>query len=688
MTRLYFLYASTIFISAFLLFQVQPLLGKHILPWFGGSPAVWITALFFFMGGLAVGYMYALVLSLLTRVWQVLIHSVVTVFVIVVLFRNSQHWPSAITPTLTDTSLVGDPALVVFTILATSVGLPFALLSSTSSLLQFWYGRATGCEPFSLYAISNAGSLLGLLSYPFLFERFLSTPMQGWWWAVGFSVYCALLAAVILQYLQRDQVATQSTLSERLGTKPSVKQFVIWVLLASIPIMTMVTATDYLTGYVVAVPFLWVIPLSLYLLSFIVSFRGGHSFPRQYTYVFSLLATVLALGAISQTLVPVVPTVLLIFIAIFSVNHLCHEWLYSLRPDKEHLTAFYVALALGGIFASAIVLLATLYVVPLPVEFIIFLIAVGVFSAVILIYYHRSFLTQWHRLALPLVILSAGALLVSGYSVIDRHTTERIASERNFFGYKAVTERIDEAYGTRRTLIHGVTNHGYQFSSPDVRYRPTGYYSETSGVGKGFAYLRALKPEGLRVAVAGLGAGALAARCQPEDSFTFFEIDPQIVSLAQEYFSFLDHCTQHEVVLGDARLAKATVAATVNEPIYDFIILDAYADDTMPIHLMTAEAIAEYLPLLVEDGLLAIHISSRYLQLLPVIHALAEDNQLVAYHRLDRDYSVIDVPSHWVLLARDDIFAAEQFAGMELVDESRPRLWTDRYSTLLPLVRW
>ena len=691
MSRLYFLYASTIFISAFLLFQVQPLLGKHLLPWFGGSPAVWITALFFFMGGLAVGYTYALLLTCLTRVWQVLVHSFVSVGVVLILFQNSKSWPSAITPGITDVSLLGDPVWVVFTILAVSVGLPFALLSSTSSLLQFWYGRASGQEPFSLYAISNAGSLLGLLSYPLLFERFLSTIDQGWWWVMGFVVYFCLLLVVLLLYLVQDTADKTIPVEKNTNTVPAARQFMIWLFLASIPIMTMVTATDYLTGYVIAVPFLWVIPLALYLLSFVVSFRSGDRLPGKYVYVFALLATMLALGAMNQSLVPVVPTVLLIFVAMFAVNHLCHEWLYALRPDKEYLAAFYVALAFGGIFASTIVLLASLYIVPLPIEFIFFLVATGLLSAVVLLYQYRSFLVQLHQLALPLVLACMCALLVSGFGIVQLHTSHVIASERNFFGFKAVSEHTDTEHGTRRTLIHGITNHGYQFIDSDnteMHYRPIGYYSKTSGVGKGFAYLRDQNTDGLRVAVAGLGAGALAAYCQDGDSFTFFEIDPQIVTLAQDYFTYLDSCIQHEIVLGDARLSKADLAARITEPIYDFIILDAYADDAMPIHLMTTEAIAEYLPLLVDDGLLAIHISSRYLRLLPVIQALADDNNLVAYHRYDRDFSAVDVPSHWVLFSRSHVFSSEYFDGMEVVAVPRPRLWTDRYSSLLPLVRW
>lgn len=688
MSRLYFFYAVTIFLSAFLLFQVQPLLGKHILPWFGGSPSVWITALFFFMGGLAIGYVYALLLVCLHRTWQVLFHTGVTVLVVVALYHNAQAWPSAITPGADNVVLVGEPAWAVFVVLAVSVGLPFALLSSTSSLLQFWYGRATEEEPFSLYAISNAGSLLGLLSYPLLFERFLNTTSQGWWWTVGFTVYVTLLVILMLQYLQQTPLGKESAATAHTTTMPSLRQFLTWLLLASVPIMVMITGTDYLTGYVVAVPFLWVMPLALYLLSFVVSFRGGDRAPQHFVYLFVVLATLLALGAISQSVISVVPTVLFIFLAMFAINHLCHEWLYTLRPNKEHLTAFYVALACGGIFASGVVLLASLYIVPWPIEFIFWLVSAGVFASAVLLYAYRSVLEQFHKLAVPLVVVSAASLLVAGSGVLMKHTTQVIASDRNFFGFKAVTEREMTEYGTVRTLVHGVTNHGYQFLDPALSGQPVGYYSDMSGVAAGFQYLRKQRPEGLRVAVAGLGAGALAARCQEGDLFRFYEIDQQVVTLAEEYFTFLANCPTHEIIVGDARLVFGTTATDDGEELYDLIILDAYADDVMPIHLMTTEAIGEYLALLAPDGLLAIHISSRYLRLLPVIHALAIDNELVAYHRHDQDQSSLDVPSHWTLLARENIFVDRAFANMEPVQEAHPRLWTDRYSSLVPLVRW
>ena len=686
MSRIYALYASTIFVGSFLLFQVQPLLGKHLLPWFGGSPAVWITALFFFMGGLAVGYLYALLLTLLPRLWQVLGHAVVVVVVGLVLYQNSLQWPSAITPAVADVTLAGDPAWAIFMILAVSIGLPFVLLSSTSSLLQYWYGRTTGAEPFSLYAISNTGSLLGLLSYPLLFERFLTTDAQGWWWSAGFILFGVLLISVLLHYLQ---AYSQGSVVTTLSTRPSTLRFLGWLLLASVPIMTMVTGTDYLTGFVVAVPFLWVLPLALYLLSFVVSFRGTGHLPRPYLYVVTLLATLLGLGmTTSQALLPVVPTVLLILLAMFAVNHLCHEWLYALRPDKEHLTAFYVALALGGIFASSVVLIMNLYVVPLPVEFLYLLAGAGVTAASLLLYTHRSFLRQFHAIATPVVVFSLLAIIFAVAATTVRHTNNVIALERNFFGFKAVREVPMPDGSIQRTLVHGTTNHGYQFIGSELEHKPVGYYSDTSGVAAGFAFLRAQNPSGLRVAVAGLGAGALAARCGEGDTFSFYEIDPQVIDLALQYFTYLQECSQHEIILADARLALAERASKSVVPLYDFIILDAYADDVMPIHLMTTEAVQEYLSLLSPEGLLAIHISSRYLDLLPVIHALAVDNDLVGVHREDREFGEFDVPSHWTLLARSDVFTDEAFTIMQPLSEDQLRLWTDRYSTLLPLIRW
>ncbi len=687
MSRLYLLYAATIFLSSFLLFQVQPLIGKHILPWFGGSPAVWITALFFFMVGLAVGYVYALALTWFSRTLQVLVHAGVSTVVGLAIYQNSQAWRSAITPSVEQFSMSGDPAWTVFWILAVSVGLPFMLLSSTSSLLQFWYGRTTDREPFSLYAISNAGSLLGLLSYPFLFERLFPTYTQGYWWTVGFGLYAVLLAIVMVQYLRRSDTVAP-TVRTATSTSPTARQFVVWMLLASVPIMAMVTGTDYITGYVAAVPFLWVIPLALYLLSFVVSFRGGPRLPRSYTYICALLATLVAIAVINNPVIPVIPTLVLVFAAMFAVNHLCHEILYESRPDKEHLNAFYVALSFGGILASSVVLLASLYIIPLPVEFLFILVATGVVAGFLLLIKAPTFLQQIHTFAPQVVWVAMAGLLVGIGGAIQNHTSGVIAIERNFFGYKAVVESTHSTGGERRTLIHGVTNHGYQFEDPALAHEPVGYYSDTSGLGAAFDYLRSEQPEGLRVAVAGLGAGALAARCQDTDSFVFYEIDPQVIALADEYFTYLDACANQEIVLADARIALFDAAAEADAPQFDFIILDAYADDVMPIHLMTTEAIAEYLDLLAPDGLLAIHISSRYLHLPPVIQALAEDNDLHVRQRLDFDHSDVDVSSHWTVLAREDVFDHEALTHLDPIEEDRPRLWTDVHSSLFPLIRW
>ena len=690
MSRLYFLYAVTIFVSSFLLFQVQPLLGKHILPWFGGSPSVWITALFFFMGGLAVGYTYALLLTLLSRPNQILVHSVFLVLVLFTLYQSSLIWSSAITPSIGVIAGSSDPAWSVFHVLAVSVGLPFVLLSSTSSLLQYWYGKATKNEPFSLYAVSNTGSLLGLLSYPIVFERLLSTDAQGYWWAIGFVVYAVLLVGLMIYHLQKYSAQKEISLNKQKSTMPTVWRFLTWLLLASVPIMAMVTGTDYITGYVVAVPFLWIVPLALYLLSFIVSFRGQNRLPEKYIYFMMIFSSLLATSTVSTSIpLPVIPTVVLLFLAMFSVNHLCHEWLYSLRPEKEHLTAFYVALSFGGIFASSIVLLSSLYLVPIPVEFIFIIGISGLISGFILLKQFSVFLKHIHRLSTSTLVFTLLAIVISLFNIVGRHTSDVIASERNFFGYKAVTETKMSTGEIRRSLIHGVTNHGYQFLDSDFTHEPVGYYSETSGVSMGFEYLRAKKSDGLRVAVAGLGAGALAGHCQEEDVFDFYEIDPQVISLAEEYFTYLEECSGHSIILGDARTELAKVAKKANRPVYDYIILDAYADDVMPIHLMTTEAVHEYLSILEPDGVLAIHISSRYLNLMPVIQKLAMDNDVKAMSRLDKKFEPsVNVGSHWTLLAEGWIFEGEFFEGFEIISESRLRLWTDRYSSLLPLVMW
>jgi MFS family permease len=519
-TYRYALYAVTVFASSFLLFQVQPLISKHILPWFGGSSSVWITAMFFFMVTLAAGYIYAMVLTWFSRSAQVLIHSVLLVTCVMFLLMHTSLWPSAITPMLdVFGEVIYGPTRMVLFVLLISIGLPFFLLSASSSLLQHWYGDTTGFEPFSLYAVSNTGSLFGLLSYPVVFERVLTTSAQGTWWMWGMFAYIGLMGVLMSWYLAgyklRKQQPAAVPINASVMPEPSLSEFVRWVLLASVPVATMLAGTSYITGYMATVPFLWIIPLGLYLTSFIVSFHEHNRLPPYVTALAVLIFAMLTVLMISTSNMPVPLLVGIILISMFSIFHLCHETLYQSRPPTRYLTRFYVALSIGGIVASVLYLISSLYILPIPIELIIILTGSGLFSVYYMLRFAKDELLPINPHSGKILITIGLCLCLTFVTSVRANLQDTITVERNFFGYKAVLSSTKEPDGESLTLVHGTTNHGYQFVAEDLRHQPLAYYGERSGIGKGFAYMRSAHSGNLRVAVAGLGAGAIAAYCKP-----------------------------------------------------------------------------------------------------------------------------------------------------------------------------
>ena len=696
MNFLYPLFATTVFLSSFLLFQVQPLVGKHLLPFYGGSSAVWVTAMFFFMVALAVGYVYALLLSKMRPLYQAGVHTLIIFATAVSLYTHSQAWPSAITPTVDDIVVsFSDPVLAVFGVLLLSIGLPFALLSSTSSLLQLWYGALSGKEPFSLYSISNIGSLLGLLSYPILFEPFLTTYNQGLFWSLGTCVYLALLLLVVFVFFtKRDKVAPahiEEPKSLSVG-KISVRMFTLWLFVAAVPVMVLLAGTSFMTTAIAPIPFLWVGPLALYLLSFIFTFREGARPPMWVNEAFVVVAAILTLFLVVTAEPSVVVSIVVTHLALFAISHWCHEFLYLKRPSKEGVTLFYVALSLGGILGSLIIKLSSSYIFVMPIELLIILVGSVCVISVKWFLLKESFIAELSHKQLK--ILSACALLVVLYSAghyITVKESNQVAAERNFFGFKAVVDNTDQEI-PKWSMQHGLTNHGYQvFVDGEPVILPVSYYSESSGVGRAFSYIRSTTKENPNIAVVGLGAGGLAAYCLPGDTFTFIEIDEEVVSLAQNYFTYLEFCPQHTIVINDGRLALEAQRKEGGALRYDLIVLDAYADDMMPVHLMTLEAIKTYQTLLTADGILAIHISSRYLNLLPVLTAIAKETGLPARHLFDREpESDLGAASQWVLFSPTEAtFSSTAFANMETFTPELPALlWTDTYSALLPIIRF
>ncbi len=681
-----YLFGTTVFLSSFLLFLIQPLISKHILSWYGGSGAVWLFALFFFMVVLALGYIYALVLSRLSLWYQLTIHSFATVVAWIYLVRNGLLWPSPITPTreMLGVSL-GDPGLSVFVTLAILVGPMFALLSATSTLLQLWYERVTKETPFFLYGISNAGSLLGLLVYPVFFEPFFSTPEQGVWWSGLFMLTALLMLGTILLTWRRSatevEVVDLSLIDWR-GT-PYIK----WLFLAGLPVAIMLAATNYMTTSVAPVPFLWVGPLALYLLSFVITFRDGARPPFVLNEVAVLVFSLLTILLVLTREVSVAVLILLSHLSLFAIIHWCHEHLYALRPPSQLLPHFYVALSLGGILASIFIKVLAYEVLPVPVEFLLILL---VACLVILYQWLREdniLLARFGKKQAHNFIVALAVFLVLISSVeIYQSNKPLLAAERNFFGFKAVVDETNKELPII-SLQHGITNHGYQVLIDGRKLiTPVSYYGYTSGIGLAFTHYedRATR----KILVAGLGTGVLASYCRPGDEFTFIDIDEEVVALAKEYFTYLKNCPQAEIIVDDARAAMANLKDTGVK--YDIIVLDVYADDLVPAHLVTFEAMALYRSLLNQGGVVAVHTSSRYLDLLPVMRGLSAAVQMDAYELFDRkSEDKAATASQWVVFAKDDeVFTDEAFARFEPISEGEALLWTDTKSALLPILRW
>ncbi len=670
------LYATTIFLSAFLLFQVQPLIAKLILPWFGGSAAVWTTCMLFFQVLLLAGYVYSHALTGIRQPSrQRLVHCVLLGICLLLLpIAPDASWK----PTGGD-----DPMLRILGLLATSIGLPYFVLSTTGPLVQAWYARThVGAYPYRLFALSNFGSLLALLSYPLIVEPVLSAYWQAVAWSTGFALF-ALICAV-LAWKSTGGVAASPTASAELAAPvppPTAGLQVWWAALAGVASALLLAFTSHLSLNIAPIPFLWVLPLLLYLASFIVCFEA----PRWYRRDFYFPLLVAGLGGVCYTLIPghlhpkIVVLVPLYAVTLFCACMVCHGELARAKPHPRYLTSFYLQLALGGALGGLFVGLLAPHFFNDLYELPIGLAALGVVTFAALYrdkksILHRRFALPAQAVAASLVVAMTGTL-AWGYGAF---ADSRPASVRNFY---AVLKVEDSGSGENavRELKHGTIQHGSQFLDPSRRGWPTTYYGPLSGV----ALAIKATNEARRVGVVGLGAGTLAVYGRAGDVMRFYEINPQVVDLARKQFSFLsDSKAAIEVELGDARLTLEREAPQQ----FNVLAVDAFSSDSIPVHLLTVEAFRAYVRHLKPGGILAIHVSNRYLDLLPVVSkaAAALSLQVKQVYATD-NYDVGVFSSDWLLLARSaDAFNSDELKENAKVLEAQPdvRLWTDDFSDL------
>ncbi|MCT7993994.1 spermidine synthase [Laspinema olomoucense] len=764
------LFSLTLFMSAFLLFSVQLMVAKMILPLLGGSPAVWNTCQFFFQGALLCGYAYA---HLSTRYLgtrrQAIAHSLL-------LFLPLVSLPIA----LSKTGLIlenTNPIPWLLGLLISSVALPFFVVSTSAPLIQKWFAETdhpSSKEPYFLYSASNFGSLLGLISYPILIEPYLSLSEQSTLWAVAyvililFTLGCAICLWRFSPQIKPTNypfsVSKQPVISDKNLTWQQQAQ---WTLLSFIPSSLLLGVTTYLTTDLAAIPLLWAIPLILYLLSFILTFARNPRLPHQILMTLvPLFSSTLIILFLAKVMRPVALLVPLHLVGFFAIACVFHGELSRRRPSVAHLTEFYLWISLGGVFGGLFNAIAAPILFPSVLEYpLILLLALltlnnpieaippqkgppllqapqgdldtwfsqlrkdqqsrkaqklGIqfnlkttqiislsllFGALLVGFTARNISQGWFgnlfaiallialyiTFSLPRPSLAIGLtliLLLGQFSLGNMSGV--LQTERNFFGVNRI---VYDRRGPYHSLVHGTTLHGRQSLDPQRSQEPLTYFHPTGPIGQTFQQLNT-SDRLQNIAVLGLGIGTLAAYAQPDQTWTFYEIDPIVEKIARDtrYFTFLEQAkAPFSVILGDARLR---LAQTPNNT-YDLLVMDAFSSDSIPVHLVTQEALKLYLTKLRERGIIAINISNRYINLEPVLGTLAQTLGLATLQQLDRDLSPEEkalgkTPSQWVLLARkaDDFGPLRADARWQPISETQKApLWTDDFSDLLGVLR-
>lgn len=736
------LFSLTLFVSAFLLFWVQLMVAKMILPLLGGSPSVWNTCLFFFQATLLLGYAY----PHLTIGWwgsrrQAVIHSLLLFLPLLFLpITVAKGWipPDDANPV---------PWLLVLLFL--SVGLPFFVVSTSAPLVQKWFAdteHPDSSDPYFLYAASNLGSMLGVLSYPILIEPNFSLTYQSWLWAAGYGLLMLLtLGCAVCLWRKGLKVEASNQQPQPSNLQPVTKEKQAqWVLLSFLPSSLLLGVTTYLTTDLAAFPLLWAVPLAIYLLTFILTFTRKPLLPHNtLVALLPLLLTPLIVLSLLKVMQPVWILLPLHLVGFSLVACVFHGQLAQSRPSPQYLTIFYFWISLGGVLGGLFNAIAAPLIFSSVLEYplamgLCLLILKSTFSEEVKIQNVKKFdISQTLPLSIGLLLGSllvgfqiksfnnnlVGSLFALGILVTLRYAFTLhlvrvgigivlivllnqfyipsmgaiLVTERSFFGVNRV---LHDQRGNYHILLHGTTVHGKQSLDSQGRDQPLTYFYPTSPIGQLFKSFKGDRREisspkyPSHIAVLGLGIGTLAAYAEPGQQWTFYEIDPTVEKLARDshYFTFLQESkAPWSIVLGDGRLKLADVSNNH----YDLIVMDAFSSDSIPIHLVTREAIQLYLSKLTKQGLLVINISNRLIDLEPVIGALAHDLGLSTLRQLekeisDRERAMGKSPSHWVLLTRDQ----RDFGS--LVDDSRwqpiPKtlnapLWTDDFSNIFRVLR-
>jgi hypothetical protein len=673
----------TIFLSAFLLFQVQPMMGRYVLPWFGGGPAVWTNCLLFFQVLLLAGYAYAHWLG--TRRSARLQGSLH----MALLAASLAFLPIAPRVDLWKPTSSADPSGRILLLLVATIGGPYFLLAATGPLLQRWFHMTDATRsPWRLYALSNLGSFAALLSYPFAVEPFVRLQTQVWIWSAFYALFALLCGWTA--WRMRSVKPEPAPADEEPSARPTPWTVVFWLALSMCGSILLLATTNQISQDIAVNPFLWVAALSIYLLTFMLVFQSERFYRRT---LFAVAAGVLApVGCIvpNAAVRLSIATQLAIYLAaLFVTCMVCHGELARSRPSPRYLTAFYLTIAAGGALGGVFVALVAPHIFTEFSEY-----PIGLAGACLLGFIgwlRTGALAQWTRsnfaVRVPLMALLLGGI-TSIMAGVTMSKLPSVASTRNFYGILRVSDQTDRN-GPLRELRHGTIRHGFQYLNGPQHSWPTTYYGPHSGVA---TVLTALDRPDRNIAIIGLGAGTMAAWGHLGDTLRFYEINPDVETMARTWFTFLkDSGSRTEVVLGDARVSLERELADGHSHDFDLIAVDAFSSDAIPLHLLTAECGDVYRQRLKPGGLLLLHISNRALNLEPVTRGLAKHLGWQTILLVSGDnHDTGESSSTWVLITGNDQFLERSGLGHgnSPWTNRAPITWTDDFASLWHVLKF